>query len=583
MSNTPENDLNLDLHFLPAWAQQSPDINRYAHFTGDEGGDRRRSRREGGGGGGGFRGGSGGPGGGGGGPRPERRGPGFESRRPGPGGPRPQGGGGGAPGGPRPQGERRSEGFRGDRRGPRPGGPGRDRDRDRRPEAPPQPLLELNVVLHPDEKGVDSLARQIKMSGRAYPLFEIAQMILKKPERHAVILSVKKNSDGTPVQPLFSCALDDSLWLSESEAAKHVLDHHFGTFYRTDKVPVDPPKGVYTFVAQCGMSGVILGPPNHHDYQNQLRRLHAERFSRLPFEAFKARVRIVREEAVVKKWVEDQSFKSEYECLNVPEPLRLQSREELEEHFRKVHLPNLVRPVESITLSHEAVKALRLPSLQRLIRSSYDTQRRFPLQIATLLSQQFASRGLQFFKVDKTVTHVAVARPHYLDLDTNVVSDGVKNIVRFIDANAGCTRRKLFDALMPGAFPPNAAEPAAPAAAAASSAAPAAAAGTEAAPAAAVEKAPLSPELQAFIADLHWLIHQGHVIEFATGVMETAKKPAPKPVKATPQKAAPAPAAASEASAEPASSATPAAAPAAAAASEADAGGSPAAEVPSPS
>jgi hypothetical protein len=30
---------------------------------------------------------------------------------------------------------------------------------------------------------------------------------------------------------------------------------------------------------------------------------------------------------------------------------------------------------------------------------------------------------------------------------------------------------------------------------------------------------------------LHWLIHQGHVIEFANGILETAKKPAPRPPK----------------------------------------------------
>ena len=132
---------------------------------------------------------------------------------------------------------------------------------------------------------------------------------------------VKKKPDGQPIQPLFLCAIDDSLWLSEEEAIGHVLGKHFATFYQTEKTPTDPPKGTYTFVAQCGMSGAILGPPNYHDYQNQLRKLHAERFSRMPFEAFKARVKIVRDEAVVKKWVEDQSFKTEYVCLNVPDAL----------------------------------------------------------------------------------------------------------------------------------------------------------------------------------------------------------------------------------------------------------------------
>jgi hypothetical protein len=48
-------------------------------------------------------------------------------------------------------------------------------------------------------------------------------------------------------------------------------------------------------------------------------------------------------------------------------------------------------------------------------------------------------------------------------------------------------------------------------------------------------------EQTAIISDLHWLVHQGHVIEFANGLLETAKKPLPKPPKAEPkQSAAPA-------------------------------------------
>lgn len=161
-------------------------------------------------------------------------------------------------------------------------------------------MPELNVAFRPEEKGVDSLTRQIKMTGRAYPLFQIAQMILEKPERHQVVFSIVKKPDGQPAQPLFSCALDDTLWLSEADAVAHVLDKHFATFYQPERTAIDAPRGTYTFVAQCGLSGVVLGPPNYHDYQNQLRKLHTQRFARMPFEDFKARVKIVRDEAVVK-------------------------------------------------------------------------------------------------------------------------------------------------------------------------------------------------------------------------------------------------------------------------------------------
>ena len=32
-------------------------------------------------------------------------------------------------------------------------------------------------------------------------------------------------------------------------------------------------------------------------------------------------------------------------------------------------------------------------------------------------------------------------------------------------------------------------------------------------------------EQKQLISDLHWLIHQGHVLEFSNGIIETAKKP----------------------------------------------------------
>lgn len=393
-----------------------------------------------------------------------------------------------------------------------------------RREAPaPAPLPQLNLTIVPDDKGIESLARQIRMTGRAYPLFDIAQLILQKPERHVMRFEVIKKPDGQPVQPLFLCALDDTLWLSEDEAVAHLLNRHFNTFYQAEKIATEPPRGTYTFVAQCGMSGTILGPPNHHDYQNHLHKLHSERFSKMPFDAFKARVKIVKDEAVVKKWIEDQSFKTEYTCLNVAETLKLPNRDEVEKHFRTVHLANVVKPVESHTLSGPAARNLRSPDLQRLVRTTWEEQRRFPLKVATTLSQQFAGHGLQFFKVNRTVTHVAVARPHYLDLEATPVSEGVKRIVDFINKNPKTTRRKLMDGLAPA--PAGAPAPAAPAAAAAAS--PATAAPADAAVPAPAPEA--TPEQTAVSGDLHWLIHQGHVIEFANGILETAKKPLPRP------------------------------------------------------
>src|SRR5262249_39740622 len=147
MSTLPDNELDLDKLFLPAWAQE-PSASKYAAYEGEaerperRGGDRDRR-----------------------GPRPPRREGGFGARRDDrrAGGDRPQRGGPGDRRGPRPGGGGEQRGERqgpGPRRGDRPdfrrGGP-----RERR--EPIAPLPEIEVSLRPDDKGVESLARQIKM------------------------------------------------------------------------------------------------------------------------------------------------------------------------------------------------------------------------------------------------------------------------------------------------------------------------------------------------------------------------------------------------------------------------------------
>lgn len=469
----PELDLDLDLSklFLPAWVNQAPARDRFAKFEGEEESGKKPGRRA----------------------RQQRKRPAQLKRTAAP-----------AP-------ELK---------------PPKVKPSEPKPEAAPAPLPEVDVEFVPDEKCVESIVRQIKITGRAYPLFEIAKLVLQRPERHTVTFTSRKSPDGQLLQPLYVCALDDTLWLSQDEVAAYVLDTHFGLFYQTERVPTEPPKGKYTFVAQCGLSGVILGPPNHHDYQSKLVRLHQERFSNIPFEVFKSHVKIVRDEAVVKKWIEEQSWKTQYVCLNVPEPLRLETRQDVETHFRMVHLPGLVRQVESYTLSGAAARRLKCKGLRRVFHRTYEHQRRFPLQMATALSQRFAAAGLQFFKVNRTITHVSVARPRYLDLETTPVSESVRRIVQYINEHPRCTRRELIEALAPTPATRLQALPEA---------------GQQDQAGAATKSEPVpehTPEQLAVIADLHWLVHQGHVIEFADGRLETAKKPAPKPPK---QKLQPAP------------------------------------------
>ena len=473
----PLKELDLDLEFLPAWAQKPNDAKPFANYAGEE---RSRARGRGDWGDRSPR------------QRDDNRGRDFKGR-----GDRDRGPGGSRDGGQRPR-FQKPDGKR----------PFDKKGGFRRNDPPPRPPLELDVALQPEKNGVESLARQIKHTGRSYPLFDIARLILAKPERYLVVLKTRKKEDGSVAQPLFFCQVDETVWLSEDQALDHVLSRHFDTFYKTDKTEIDPPKGTYTFVAQCGMSDQILGPPNYHGYQDKLRALHADRFPRLPLDVFKSRVKIIHDEEVVKQWLDDQSWKTEYIAINLPEEARLESREAVREHFREHHLSNLISGVSDVALKASVFNKKTPPRMQNLVRYAIDDQRRFPLKIVNMLSQEFSSHGLQFFKRKKSVTHVSVSRPHHLNLDHTPVSDSIRNIVTFVVDNQNCTRRMILDKFVPEPDKPESAE-------------------VPAEGDAPKPDTPLSPERTAILSDLHWLVHQGHVVEYANGQMEIAPKPQP--------------------------------------------------------
>ena len=505
--------IDLSLSFAPAWAKEadtSKQIARLAakHGGGDDRGDRPGKRWE-------DRG-----------PRQDRRPPRRDA------------------GGPRPN------------RPDRKGGPRDDRRPERRPEreTPREPALTgWDVQFLPDRNGVDGLARQIKASAKAYPLFDLARLVLEKSERYLVQLK-RKAEDATPI---FQLKTDGSLWLSEGEAVAHALASQLEKFYRRERVTVDPPKGVYPFVAVCGMSGTLLGPPNYHDYQAKIRQLHAERFANMPFEAFKSRIRMERDEESINRWKEEQSAKDVFyavepaapeapaseaapateeisepaeaeappaeeipaeempaEEATAPAPAeareRFESLAEVERHFRQHHAAGVVIKIrERVVVPGPAGMNESAPAVLELTRGAWEELSRFPLPLAHTLGQQLTGKGLQIFKTADNITCVGVARPRYLDRQANPVSEALGGILDYLEGHASTPRAEQWKALL--AMRPQA------------------------------EGADESERESSLARDLSWLLHEGHVIDFAKRGLEAARKPKaraaerPTPAQAPPE------------------------------------------------
>ncbi len=486
-----------DLKLMPAWVGDFGKEEKIKQRYADEGGDD-RPRRD---GPGGFRG--------------ERRG-GFGDR--GRGGPPPRrdgpgGGGGGGGGGVgfRPRGAggpgQRRDGD--DRRGP----PRRFGDRDR--GGPPQREWveiprDVQITIYPDEKSVDALAAHVRQSGHAFSMFDAARLVLAGGDR---FMARYRCAEERPAG-LFSVPADGSLFLNRDEALAHVLrSAALEEFYRAEEVELEAPKGEFASVAVCGMSGEIIAPPSHHSYQTGLMRLHRERFSNMQFEDFKRRVRVEANPELVAKWKENMSKGRRWVCLKgeTPEggePLALNSRADMEAHFRRTFGNDAVVEVREAVIPGNIDKNKLSHVLFILLRQSVDAARKHLFEISQKLGAGLERRGLKLFKRRAGKQYVCRMKPRAIEPGM-VFSDRLAQIVDILKGSqGGMPMQKLVESIVPSPEAAEGTDPAAP-------------------------KQPTEEQINV-IKDIRWLANEGYVIEYSDGMVflgvqgEPQKEPAAK-------------------------------------------------------
>lgn len=216
------------------------------------------------------------------------------------------------------------------------GGRGRDdrnrgshdrRGQDRQPVRAEDIVPQVDFIAEPTQNAVKALCKHIRSTNRAYAMSEVAKMVLAEPDRYWVIFRNKSNqSDATDKKPsaqnkagkpfrMVRCKSDGSLWLSREEAVSHFLHtpELLNEFYQVEEVKIEAPKGNFSVVAVCGLSGTILGPPNHHQYQQNISALHRERFGNMPLERFKSRIEMRRDVETIEQWKEQMSTSKHYQ------------------------------------------------------------------------------------------------------------------------------------------------------------------------------------------------------------------------------------------------------------------------------
>jgi hypothetical protein len=332
----------------------------------------------------------------------------------------------------------------------RQGGAGKPRLRRNiaKPTKPVEPRHLISFV--PEEALFTNLVRELRTSCRTYPLFDLAKLILEKPERFAVLAKPVEKPNEDP--PSYFVTKPNGLpFIAREEAFQYLMTNQGEAFFEVEERDAEAPKGSFSVVSKCGVTGELLPPPNYHRYAELIHEHHATRLSDMPFEKFQRGIQTEQDPEAVANWLESMKRVRVYRLKNSAaegEPEFFDTRESLQRFLFEQRFPKQVKRVGKVRLSGVHVEQLPTGELKRDIEQALEEQRRFPLLTANLLRSRFRRMNFAVSKHGaKGITFVCAAKRRFRTA-TTVFADSIQSLLRYLDENPKARKSDLIEGFL---------------------------------------------------------------------------------------------------------------------------------------
>ncbi|NBB80628.1 MAG: hypothetical protein GVY36_14490 [Verrucomicrobia bacterium] len=360
------------------------------------------------------------------------------------------GGGKGSGGGPRSGGssrDRRSGGARpsgadggANRSGPR----GARGDFGRRNAAPAQFEPTVKVDLYPQDEAFDALIARLRASARTYQLFDIAQLLLEKPDRFVVVVAPLAAKEAAPGKLYYSVP-GHLPFESEEGAVNFVISNYLDQFFDIEEIETDPPKGNFQMVNRCTITGKLLGPPNYHRYQEFLRHHHANEISGMSFERFTSKIESVKDPEQIEAWLESMKKGARYIVKDRQdgEPESFESLEAVRFFLLQHRKDKVVGSGESVRFAGRDIERMPKGDIRRSVEAYIEKQKVFPLESANNIRGRLRRHKFAVYKKgSKGVSFVCAVKRKFRDSKT-VFTDSIRDLIDFIEKHPEIPASKL--------------------------------------------------------------------------------------------------------------------------------------------
>ncbi|MEC8332535.1 MAG: hypothetical protein VXZ83_00250 [Verrucomicrobiota bacterium] len=302
----------------------------------------------------------------------------------------------------------------------------------------------VKVDLYPQDEAFDALIKRLRSSARTYQLFDLAQLLLEKPERYIAVVSPKDLKSEEQAKLYYSVP-GHLPFETQEEAISYVIEHHLDLFFEKEEIEIDAPKGSFLMVNRCAITGELLGPPNYHRYQEFLQQHYNTRINGMSFEQFSSKIESVKEQEQIDTWLESMKKGARY-IVKESIGSNNESFETLDSARRfllKNHKDKVFGSGESIRFAGRDIERLPQGNIRRSVEAYVEKQQHFPLDSANNIRGRLRRQKFAVYKKGtKGISFVCAVKRKFRNTST-VFTDSINALINFIEKHPYLPASKL--------------------------------------------------------------------------------------------------------------------------------------------
>lgn len=270
-------------------------------------------------------------------------------------------------------------------------------------------LMDVDISLKPTTELMDILVQTMKKTCMTYRFFPIVIFFLQKKEYKIVLTALKNNA-------IFCTLVENLPFLKKEKAENYLVEKYWDEFFFAEAIPLNRPRGNFNSINRCGITGILLGPPNYHLYGDFLRE-HYEQYlkEQCSWEDFLSNIKNESSPEIIQQWIDSMSHGYRYHLKKNPDIVF--ENYALAKRYLIQHITDLndgVREIRHMVFPNEKIDQIVDRDLKQAIFDEIENEMHVPTKISYLCSARFRHAGFHVYRkgrdADKVTYVCAIKR-----------------------------------------------------------------------------------------------------------------------------------------------------------------------------